>query len=168
SRGLSGPRARCVGRGVVGPPGSLLDARDDGVEAARGRSPPRRSAGGGVMADEGRRQRMFRMEAAGAAALAEAGLFFLPLMEFSAESVKAANGPLRAYGIVAPLFALGVVVGVSVRHFRLYAWAVAAVAGGLAMAQAVRWGDANAPGTVFLVVLSLLVGAGVVSMAGRD
>ena len=120
------------------------------------------------MADEGRRQRVFRMEAAGAAALAEAGLFFLPLMEFSAESVKAANGPLRAYGIVAPLFALGVVVGVSVRHFRVYAWAVAAVAGGLAMAQAVRWGDANAPGTVFLVVLSLLVGSRVVSLAGRD
>ena len=52
------------------------------------------------MADEGRRQRVFRMEAAGAAALAEAGLFFLPLMEFSAQKRLGSSRRSTTPGVV--------------------------------------------------------------------
>jgi len=116
----------------------------------------------------GGRWHVLRMEAAASAALAEAGLLFLPLMEFSAESVKASGGPLRTYGVVAPLFVIGVVAGLSVRRFRLYLWTAAALGTTLGVVQAVAWGDGDPPGTAFLVVLCLLATLRMTSLSARD
>jgi hypothetical protein len=120
------------------------------------------------MREQLRGQRSLRMEAAGFAALAEAGVLFLPLMEFSWESVKASGGPLQEYGIVAPLFVVGVLAGLNVRRFRLYLWGAAGLGAGVGLAEALGWGDGNAPGTAFLVVLTMLAAWRMVSLAARD
>jgi Domain of unknown function (DUF4129) len=113
-------------------------------------------------------ERRRRMAAAGLAAVAEAGLVFLPVMQVTSETVRASGGPLVTYGIFLPLYVLGVVMWVGLPPLGVHTWIAAATAIGLGLSQSLVWGSGDGPGTAFVVVLALLVVLRMVTLAARD
>jgi hypothetical protein len=109
-----------------------------------------------------------RVVAATFAAIAESGLIFLPLMEFTSESVQASGGPLMTYPVVAVLFVIGVAVGSALSRLGVFTTTLATGALLLGFAQGLEWGNGDIAGTIFVAVLMLLVGARVVTLAARD
>src|SRR5712692_2660762 len=112
--------------------------------------------------------RLARVVAATLAAAAESGIVFLPVMELTREGVGATAGPLISFGLFFALFVAGVAIGSALQRFRLYTWFVALAALGSGLAEGLAWGSRDAPGTVFVVVLALLVALRVVTLAVRD
>jgi hypothetical protein len=117
---------------------------------------------------QGSADRRRRMAAAGLAAVAEAGLIFLPVMQLSSESARSSGGPLGSYAVFLPLYVLGVVMWAGVPPLGVHTWIAAATAVGLGLAQSLVWGNGDAPGTAFVVVLALLVVLRMVTLAARD
>ncbi len=109
-----------------------------------------------------------RAFAASLAALAESGIVFLFVMEVAAEATRATGGPLLRYPLFVALFVGAVAVGSLLRGNRVHASVVAAVAIALGLAQGLRWGNGDALGTAFLVVIMLLAALRVVTLVRRN
>ena len=95
------------------------------------------------------------------AALAEAGIFFLPLREFLLESAHASAGPLASFPVFLLLFTGAVAVGTVARRQKAFVPVALAAALGLMAWQVAAWGSADPGGWLFLLfVVSLVVGRG--------
>lgn len=101
-------------------------------------------------------------------ALAESGLFFLPVWLLVVEEGGASTGPLASYPAFVALFTGSVAAATGFRHSSAMPSAVAAGAVGVGLAQALVWGKGGLAGTGLLVILSLLVALRTVVLAHRD
>jgi hypothetical protein len=105
---------------------------------------------------------------AGFAALAEAGVIFLPLQEVVRELTSAHGGPLMAWPVFTGLFVVGVLAATARRLSR---WSVTVAIGGAALIgilQSWGWGHGGAFAAAGVVVLSLAVSLRVMSLAAHD
>jgi hypothetical protein len=103
------------------------------------------------------------------AATAEVGVLFLPIQEIVREVSAATAGPLVWWPVFGAMFVAGVGLATALRRSR---WTVTAVGVGAAaagVAQAVAWGrDGGVVSWIGILVLALLAGLRVVTLAARD
>ena len=102
------------------------------------------------------------------AALAEAGVFFLPLREFLLESAHASGGPLASFPAFLLLFTGAVAVGAVARRQKAFVPVILAAALGLMAWQIAAWGSADPGGWLFLLFVVSLVAARILSLSFRD
>jgi len=95
--------------------------------------------------------------AAAFAALAEGGLFFIPMRLLLNESLHSQGGPLDTYPVFVVLFTAAVVAATAFRRYRAVPTVVAVGGIAVGMAQAWLWSSGDAGSGVFTVILSLLV-----------
>ncbi len=147
----------------LGPPGGLggSPAGPPVGSAPSGRSPPRARP-------DGRRPDRQSIPAAALAALAEAGIIFLPLRQLLFEETRASEGPLSNPVAFVLLFVGAVAAGTALRHSGAFPPLVAVGAIVLGVLQATAWGAADAWGALFVVILALLVGLRVLTLSFRD
>ena len=107
--------------------------------------------------------------AAAFAAVAEAGLIFLPLRELVRETaVHGAGGPLGTYPAFLLLFVVATAIATSRRESPLFAPAVLAVTLVVGLVESLAFGAHSVPSAILGVGLSLLVAVRVVTLALRD
>jgi len=102
------------------------------------------------------------------AAVGEAAVLFLPLKAFAIDGVDAVGGPLRDYPFFLALFVGAVALSTALRRFKAVPSVVAVGAVAVGVVQSVAWGSGTAFGMVTGVILALLLGLRVVTLALRD
>ena len=102
------------------------------------------------------------------AALAEAGVIFLPLQEVVREMTFAKGGPLVAWQAFVPLFVAAVGAATWFRRSARMTSVAAGAALAVGLLQAVIWGRGTPFAGAAAVLLSLAVALRVVTLAARD
>jgi len=102
------------------------------------------------------------------AAVGEAAVLFLPLKALAVDGVDATGGPLRDYPLFLALFVGAVALSTALRRFKAVPSIVAVAAVAVGVVQSVAWGSGTVFGMVMGVILALLLGLRVVTLALRD
>ncbi|HYT29988.1 MAG TPA: DUF4129 domain-containing protein [Actinomycetota bacterium] len=105
---------------------------------------------------------------AGLAAVAEAGILFLPLRFLVQDLVPARGGPFVAYVLFVGGFVGSVAVVTALRRFPAVPTALVAVAMAVGVLQATAWGGGPLGGAAGVVLLSVAVAFRVATLAYRE
>ena len=107
--------------------------------------------------------------AAALAALAEAGLIFLPLQYVALNtSLSARGGPFDSFVVFLVLFSASVAAATAARKASLLPWVAVGTAVGVGFAQGRWWGSGGADAVLIAVGLALAVALRAITLALRD